>query len=162
MSSENLAGESRDLILEADVDQALSHFKASVDAWSNAAYSRPVVVAAPARRSWRLAAGWALGCALAAGSLAGIAYERQQRQEQVRVAAMKAAAQKTAQERTPVQQAVLPVVTPQRQAVAVKPAMDSARAKDEDLLASVDSDISRQVPAAMQPLADLMDSDGPQ
>lgn len=158
MSSENLAGETWDPVLEADVDQALKHFKQSVDAWSDAAYSRPRTVPIRHRHTWRLAAGWALGCVLAAGSLAGVLYERQQRQEQVRVAAMKAAAQK----RTASQQTVLPVVAAQRPAAPVKPAMDYAHAKDEDLLATVDSDVSRGVPAAMEPLAQMMDDDGPQ
>ena len=50
--------------------EALRNFKASVDAWSEAAYSRPRTVAATKRHSWRLAAGWALGCVLAFGCLA--------------------------------------------------------------------------------------------
>ena len=34
--------------------------------------------------------------------------------------------------------------------------------QDEDLLATVDSDVSRGVPAAMEPLAQLMDDNGTQ
>jgi len=34
----------------------------------------------------------------------------------------------------------------------------SAGESDQDLLANVDSDISRAVPAAMEPLAQMMDS----
>jgi hypothetical protein len=74
---------------------------------------------------------------LAAGSLTGALYERQLRQEQARIAAAKAA-QKMAQERLAATQQV---------------SGDS----DQDLLATVDSDISRAVPAAMEPLAQLMD-----
>jgi hypothetical protein len=35
-----------------------------------------------------------------------------------------------------------------------------ARVEDEDLLANVDSDVSREVPAAMEPLAQLTAEDG--
>ncbi len=35
-----------------------------------------------------------------------------------------------------------------------------AQETDENLLANVDTDISRSVPAAMEPLAQLMDDDG--
>jgi len=81
---------------------------------------------------------WALGCVLAAGSLTGGLYERHHRQELARIAAANAAAQKAAQERLAAEQ--LP-----------------AQPTDEDLLATVDSDISRAVPAAMEPLAQMMD-----
>jgi hypothetical protein len=134
-----LAGESEDPVVE----QALRNFKASVDAyceWAEVARSRPraVKVARPAAAGWRMAAGWALGCVLAAGSLAGALYERQHRQELARIAATKAAAQKAAQERLAAEQR-------------------SASVTDQDLLATVDSDISRAVPAAMEPLAQMMD-----
>jgi hypothetical protein len=127
-----LAGED-----DPEIAQALRNFKASVDAWSEAEMSRPRTVRT-VRRSWRLAASWALGCVVAAGTLAGAVYERQLQHEQARIAAAKAAAQKAAQE----QQSV---------------AQDLATQTDQDLLANVDKDISRAVPAAMEPLAQLMD-----
>ena len=43
-----------------------------------------------------------------------------------------------------------------RRPAAVKRAINT----DEDLLATVDNDVSRQVPAAMEPLAQIMDGDG--
>jgi hypothetical protein len=132
---ESLAGENEDLL----VAQALKNFKASVDAWSETAMSRPRSVKT-VRSTWRLAAGWALGCVLAAGSLSGGLYERHHGQELARIAAaQKAQAQKAA---------------------SAQPAATSAIAEDQDLLATVDSDISRGVPAAMEPLAQLMDDDG--
>jgi hypothetical protein len=133
--NDRLAGEN-----DPEVAQALSNFKASVDAWSesaDAAMSRPRTVKA-VRPSWRLAAAWALGCAVAATSLTGAMYERQHKQEAARAAAAKAAAQKAAQESLAAEQE-LTIHTSQ------------------DLLANVDSDISRAVPAAMEPLAQLMD-----
>jgi len=139
---------------------ALKHFKASVDAWSDATFSRPRMVAKPARHTWRLAASWALGCLLAAGSLAGALYARHVQQESARIEAMKAAIraaeQKASLERKAAEQPVAATVVSKRQPIAVK----SATNEDENLLATVDSDVSRQVPAAMEPLAQMMESDG--
>ncbi len=127
------------------VAEALKHFKASVDAWSEAAYSRPpTTVVRTARHNWRRAASWALGCVLAAGSMAGAVYERHHRHELARIAAVEAAAQKAAQERAAIEQT----------------AAANALTTDKDLLATVDSDVSREVPAAMEPLAQMMDEDG--
>jgi len=136
---EKLGEETRDPLLA----EALGHFKASVDAWSAGAMSRPRKSVAAARRgatAWRTAGGWALGLVLAAGSVAGVLYERHHRQESARMAAIKGVAEKAAQER----------------AMAKEPAALGAAIKDEDLLATVDNDISRAVPAAMEPLAQMM------
>lgn len=135
-----LAGEIDDSMLA----EALQNFKASVDAWGEAAYNRTRTVARPARHSWRLAAGWALGCVLTLGSAAGALYEQHHKQELARIAAMEAAAQKAAQERAADEQS----------------AAESATAENADLLATVDRDVSREVPAAMEPLAQLMDENG--
>ena len=126
------------------VGQALKQFKASVDAWSDAAYGRPrTTVARPQRHGWRLAAGWALVCVLAAGGLTGGVYEHHHRQELARIAAAKAA-QEARQARLDAEQS----------------AAADAVTNDRDLLAAVDSDVSRQVPAAMEPLAQLIDDNG--
>jgi hypothetical protein len=160
---QDLAGE------KPELEQALRHFKASVDAWSDAAYHRPRTAAKLAvRHSWRMAAGWALGCLLAVGSLAGAAHEVYHRQELAKIAAQKAA-QKAAQERAAQEraaaaraaalQASTQVV---KRAPAVAGTTEDASSQDEDLLATVDSDVSRGVPAAMEPLAQLMDDNGTQ
>jgi hypothetical protein len=121
--------------LDPVLKQALGNFRASVCAWSEAAYARPRTVRkVAARRTWRLAAGWALGVLLLAGSVSGGVYERHHRQELARIAAVREAAQ-------------------QRQLAA-----ERAR-EEEDLLAKVDSDVSREVPSAMEPLASLMAED---
>jgi hypothetical protein len=151
---QDMAGESREL------EQALKHFKASMDAWSDAAYSRPRTAAKLAvRHSWRMAASWALGCLLAAGSLAGAVHEIHHRQELARLAA-----QKTAQERAAAGRAVALHASAQveKTVPAVTIAKVTVSTQDEDLLASVDSDVSREVPAAMEPLAQLMDDNGTQ
>jgi len=121
--------------LDEEMKQALGNFRLSVEAWSAAAYSRPRgVIQAHGRRIWRLAAGWALGCALVVGAASGVVHEQHLRQEQVRaVAAAQAERQRIEAER---------------------------QVRDEEeLLAKVDSDVSRQVPSAMEPLAQLMAGD---
>jgi hypothetical protein len=138
---------------------ALKHFKASVDAWSEAAYSRPKSVVRTAQHSWRLAASWALGCVIVTGSLAGGLYEHRQRQEAARAAEIKAEAQKAALVRA-AEQRVTPMPVAVNIATKRPPAVKRAVNTDEDLLATVDNDVSRQVPAAMEPLAQMMDGNG--
>jgi hypothetical protein len=157
--------------MDFELEQALRHFKASMDAWSEAAYSRPRTAARLAvRHNWRMVAGWALGCLLAAGSLAGAGHEIYRRQELARLAAQKAAEQRAAAgQPATVQSSAQPIsaqsdkkapaATTRKASVG---GQDSARGQDDDLLATVDSDVSRQVPAAMEPLAQLMNDNGTQ
>ena len=143
-NKENLAGqqaggEVRDPVMELQdpvLRETLENFRLSVHAWSEAEFSRPRTVRAtvPNRKTWRLAAAWALGCLLAAGGVSGGVYERHHRQEVARIAA----AQKAEQQRLL--------------------AEEQARETD-DLLAKVDSDVSREVPSAMEPLTQLMAED---
>jgi hypothetical protein len=120
---------------DSELNEALTNFRLSVHAWSEAAFSRSrtAVAAVAPRQVWRLAAGWALGCVLVAGGAsAGLwqYHQREMRITQARVA--------------------------EQQRLA---ALQQARQEDEDLLAKVDSDVSREVPAAMEPLAQLMVED---
>jgi hypothetical protein len=122
---------------EHELAEALANFKLSVQSWSEAELSRPRMAAKVVRhRSWRLAAGWALGCALVAGGVGGGVHERHQRIEAARVAAAARVAE-------------------QQRLVAA----EQAREEEEDLLSKVDSDVSREVPSAMEPLAQLMAED---
>jgi hypothetical protein len=123
--------------LDPALKQALGDFKASVRSWSDAAYNRQrAAQSVVVRRSWQLAAGWSLAAVLLAGTVSGGFYEHHQRV----VAAQIAAAHKAEQE---------------RQAAAQR-ARDEAQ-KEDDILASVDTDVSREVPSAMEPLAQLTD-----
>jgi hypothetical protein len=123
---------------DAELAQALGDFRVSLHAWSAAAYSGPRVMGVARKRVWRQAAGWALGCALVAGGVsAGGVYEHRQREMKI------AAAQATAEH--------------ERQAAAQRAQL--AREEEEDLLAKVDSEVSREVPSAMEPLAQLMAED---
>jgi uncharacterized protein HemX len=122
-------------VLDEELRQALGNFRLSVEAWSAAAYSRPrETMQVHGRRIGRLAVGWALGCALVVGAASGLVHEQHLRQEQARIAAAKQI---------------------ERQRVAAE---QQAR-DEEELLAKVDSDVSREVPNAMEPLAQLMAED---
>jgi len=117
------------------LEQALGDFRQCIHAWSEAAYQQPrAAVSVVVHRSWRLAAAWALGCVLAIGGVSGGIHEHHQK-----VMAKIKAEQEAKQQQLAAQQ--------------------RARAADEDLLAAVDSDVSREVPAAMEPLAQLMEGD---
>ena len=134
------SAESPQMDMEPDMElaQALRHFKTSMDAWSEHAMSRPRTAAKVAvRHSWRMVAAWALGCLLAAGSLAGAGHEIYRRQELAKVAAQKAA-QKAAAERAAAARATAqPTSTqPETKAPAATArkvsigAQDSARSQD--------------------------------
>ncbi|MGA3371009.1 MAG: hypothetical protein ABSC48_04530 [Terracidiphilus sp.] len=141
MSILNKSGEVGDLTEEPEMlDEALQDFRLSLHAWSESAYSWPRRAVEPGqRRVWRLATAWALVCVLAAGGASAGLWEHH-RQE------MKIAAAR--------------LVEQQRRLAA----QQRARQEEEDLLAKVDlagvdSDVSREVPSAMEPLAQLMAED---
>ncbi len=125
---------------DAQLEEALRNFRLSVHAWSEAELSRPRTATLTARQwNWRLATGWALGCVLVLGGASSAIFERHQRQVE------------------------LARVTAQRQAEHQRElALQRARAEEDQLLAKVNSDVSRDVPDAMEPLAQLMDDDGNQ
>jgi len=121
---------------DAALEQVLGNFRLSVHAWSESVFNRPRTIAHEVRhRSWRLAAGLALSAALVGGSFTGVVHERHLRQ---------AAARQEAAERA---------VAAQQRALEAQ----QARVADRELLTNVDSDVSREVPSAMEPLPRLMD-----
>ncbi len=122
--------------LDAELESALKHFRTSVHAWSDAELNRPRTVKVTTRtKVWRMAAGWAMGCVLVLGLGSAGVYEHERRVEAERVQA-KVAAQQEAERKLAAENAAL----------------------DEDaLLRHVDSDVARQVPSAMDPLAGLVD-----
>lgn len=129
------AGQHADIeALDPELRQVLGDFKASAHAWSDAMISRPRAVQHKVvHRAWRLAAGWALALVLIAGAISAEWYEYHEHQvQQARIAA-------------------------ERKAEEQQLALEAQRAREEqDLLAKVDSDISREVPDALEPLAYLM------
>ncbi len=119
--------------LDPVMKQALGDFKSSVHAWSDAAMSRPRTVAHTAvRHGWRFAVAWAMGAVLLVGGISGGAYVHHRDEVAKQIALQQ---EKEAQQRQIAQQ---------------------REQQEEKLLANVDSDISRQVPEAMEPLAQLM------
>jgi hypothetical protein len=124
--------------LDLELELALKDFKSSVHAWSDAAFSRSRTWTLEVRRrSWRLALGWALGCLLVVGSVSGGLLERHHRM----VVAQIVEQQRIAEQQRQLREKQLNQTT------------------DEALLAGVDSDVSRQVPSAMEPLAQMMSDD---
>lgn len=119
---------------DPEMERALRDFRLSVHAWSDAVYQRPrLAEVAPRRMAWRPAAVWTLGSVLVAGGVGVGLLEHQHRQERARIAAAREAEH-------------------QHQ-------LQEERAREaEQELALVDSDVSRQVPNAMEPLAQLMTS----
>jgi hypothetical protein len=121
------------------LEQALKDFRSSVHAWSEAAYKQPrSAERIVPQRSWRPAASWVLGCALLAGCVTGGVVEQHRQQEAARIAAAQQARQQQME------------------------AQARARQKDRNLMATVDSDISQEVPTAMEPLAQMMEDGGTQ
>jgi hypothetical protein len=117
--------------LDPALKQALGDFKASVNAWSESAANRPHAIrAVVVRRTWRLAAGWGLASLLIAGAASGGLYEHHHQQELARVAA-------------------------ERQAEHQREVAAERAQATEKMLASVDSDVSQEVPDALEPLAAL-------
>jgi len=102
-----------------------------VDAWSDTVMSRPREVTVPTRTNWGRITKWALGCAVFVGTVSGGVYENHRQQGIATAEAARLAEQ-------------------QRDLAA-------QRAKEEaELMARVDSDIAREVPSALEPLASLM------
>jgi hypothetical protein len=122
--------------LEPELREALGNFKLSVDAWSEAMISRPREAISPARMNWSAVTKWALGCVVFAGTVSGGLYQNHKQAEAQKVEAARIAEQQRAVEAAKV-----------------------ANVDEEDLMADVDSDIARQVPNALEPMATLMAED---
>jgi len=88
------------------------------------------------RANWSALTKWALGCAVFAGTVSSGVYQNHKQVEAAKVEAARIAEQ-------------------QREMEAAK----VAKVNEEDLMANIDSDVARQVPSALQPLASLMTDD---
>jgi len=122
--------------LEPELRKILGDFKLSVDAWSDSMISRPREAKAPARKNWSAVTKWALGCAVFAGTVSSGVYQDHRQVEAAKVEAARIAGQ-------------------QRSLEAAK----VANVNEEDLMADVDSDVARQVPSALEPMATMMNDD---
>ena len=137
-SEQRTAREPARSVEDAALDRALSDFRSSVHAWSDAVYSRPRPIAAASGRAvWRKAAAWSLGSMLVIGTAGGGVLEIRHRQDAARVAAAREA---------------------QRQSALA----EEREREAEEELAKVDTDVAREAPNAMEPLAQLMTEDDSQ
>lgn len=128
-------GTGQDADRDPELGRVLRDFRSSVHAWSDAVYLRPrLVEAAPRRMAWRMAAGWALGSVLVVGGAGGGFLGYHHLQEQTRIATA-------------------------RQAEHQRQIQEQRAREAEQELAQVDSDVSREVPTALEPLGQLMTSD---
>ena len=100
--------------------------------------SRPREAKAPARTNWSAVTKWALGCVVFAGTVSGGVYQNHRQQVAQKIEAARIAAQQQ-----------------QREMAAAQVAKEN----EEDLMANVDSDVAREVPSALEPLATLMTED---
>jgi hypothetical protein len=146
-----VAGADEGLNLEQDpeLQGALQDFRLSILAWSEEAYSRPRAMVAVARsRRWRVAAGWAFGCLLALAGVSGSVYGHLHRRQ---AATWNHQLQQEATMATNRSNEPARAATEQRE--------PRVHEDEEDLLAKVNTDVSRQIPSAMEPLAQLMTED---
>ena len=120
--------------IEPELRRALANFKSSVDAWSDSAMSRPREAKIPAQTNWGLITKWVLGCAVFAGTITGAVYQNYLQREMANAEAMR-------------------IATQQREL-----AEQRLKAQEEEFIAGVDSDVAREVPSALEPLA-LMTED---
>ena len=122
---------------ERDLEEVLADFRAGVHAWSESTYNRRALVLSPASRRplGRRSVAWALTLVLAAGIVSTGAYEFHQRDLARQVAEQREAEHQRQQ------------------------ALEQHAREVDELLAKVDSDLSREVPSAMEPLASLMADD---
>jgi hypothetical protein len=127
---------------DRELEQVLVNFRHSVHAWSEAefrseaGFNRPRTARVAVDSSWRPVLAWALGCVVVAGGVSGGIYDHHRI-----VVEREQTAARIAHERQLAEQ-------------------QKAQETDESLLANVDTDVSRSVPAAMEPLAQLMEDDG--
>jgi hypothetical protein len=128
--------------IDRELAEALASFRQNVHAWSEAEFNRPRRVRVAVHSTWRPVLAWALGCMVVAGGVSGGIYDHHRN-----VVERQAAAARIEQQRK--------LAELQKQQAAVNPP-----ANDDNLMANVDSDVSRTVPAAMEPLAQLMEDDG--
>ena len=146
-------------VAEAELEETLRNFRSSVHAWGEAEFVRPrTVLHAEHHRAWRSAVAWALGCALAAGTLSAGIYEHHSHDQLARLA-QRVAAQRIAARQAEQKQWAARQDASQNQDTAevATQAPTKAAGADEKLMAAVDQDVSQQVPSAMEPLAQLMD-----
>jgi hypothetical protein len=124
-----------DLSLDSELERVLGDFRASVHAWSEAASNRPRTVLDTGRQTaHRRPLAWAVGCLMMGVLAFGGVKEMEHRLNAARAEAL-------------------------RQVEQQRLMLEERTRESEDLLAKVDSDIAREAPDALEPLAQLMADD---
>jgi hypothetical protein len=128
-------------LTDAQVAEALLHFRESVHAWSEAEYSKPRLVRQSKRSPvWTMITspllGWSLAAAVLTATVAVPVSEYRQHVNEVHKQQALAQQQKLEE---------------QKAAQARAAVID-----DDELMSHVDSDIAQDAPDAMQPLSSLM------
>ena len=150
-AEEPLMDELEKLEMDPVLKQALGDFKASVHVWSEAEFVRPRAAHPATHGLRRWALGWSLAGVLLAGGVSGVVIVGHHWRQDPPVATVHGVQQ-------PVQPTTLqtqPMVASAGGQVTGKGASVKQESQDEELLASVDSAVSRTVPSAMDPLVDL-------
>lgn len=159
--------------VEPELSKVLGNFRASVKAWSKAAASEPRSVKPLARQfGWRLALSATMGCLLAALLLTvAVARYRERvpaessvvresasqaapRERQVAFAPQAASEERNAQLAAAARDLMAVEGLLAREEEQTSPT-DGEVKTDDDLLVAVRNDVARQVPSAMEPLAQL-------
>jgi hypothetical protein len=127
-----------------ELASALRNFRQSVHAWSDAAYTmkRAAVTPATHRVAWSKSIVWVVSLALSVGLLSIGVHERHQQQLQAAIVHQREMDRQRLLDEQRARQA------------------QEELAQFDTELAKVDRDIAREVPAAMDPLAHLMEDDG--
>jgi len=152
---------------EEELRELLGDLKLSIDAWSEARYQRPRTVAARHKSfHWQLALSGALGIFTVAAVATVSFHSGRNPVPAGQSASVQAPAAAAAQKSTAQQDAVAEIaakIPGIKQIPASLPALgkmvSSEPREEEDLLARVDSEVARETPSAMEPLARLMAED---
>lgn len=133
--------------MESELREILDGFRENVQAWSEVAGRQSRRMEGHATSHWRVALGWALGCVVVVAVAGGLL--RMRRPAASAVSAPQIAMSEGAAEAEGTRPKPQNAETPHL--VRVERAPEAAHS--EDLLAKVDSDVSRQIPEALEPLA---------
>ena len=155
---------------ENELRELLGDLKLSIDAWSESSYHRPRVAQAKAAGlRWQMALSGAVGlltvAAVATVSLQG--GHRPMRASQPAVVQAPATSANPETAKTTAQDAAVAEIEARIPGIKRIPAsiptlgqmVSSPQREEEDLLARVDSEVARETPSAMEPLARLMAED---
>lgn len=141
-------------VIEAELGPVLGGFRENVKSWSEGTCSSLRAEIYTPSAHWKRALGWAVGCAVSVVGVAGVV-QIQHHGSSSSVEPQIAMSEKVAE--------VEPVpLVPQRAPEPTRIERPRQQAHPEDWMAKVDSDVSRQIPEVLEPLAQWTTDDGEQ